>query len=92
MKYINGKIYKIQVKDDFKNSSNMLSLEQLDYINSIYICSTILSLSKRFKHHKLNHNRCSSKILFNLFGNNNLEIILIKEYLIQQEEKIHYLN
>ena len=90
MKYINGKIYKIQVKDDFKNSSNMLSLEQLDYINSIYIGSTILSLYKRFKDHKLNHNRCSSKILFNLFGKNNLEIILIKEYLIQQEEKIHY--
>lgn len=93
MEYIKGKIYKIKIKDEFKKSSNMLSLEQIKYINYIYIGSTTLSLSRRFKNHGNNHNKhneCSSKILFNLFGNINIEIILIKEYLIPKEGKIHY--
>lgn len=49
-----------------------------------------LSLSKRFKYHKNNNNNlCNSKLLFNIFGISNLEIVLIKEYLIQKE-KINY--
>ena len=85
IEYINGKIYKIRVIDSFKKSLNILSLEQLKYINYIYIGCTINELKKRFKVHKQNNNKCNSKILFDLFGYKNLEIILIKEYLIQKE-------
>ncbi len=92
IEYITGRVYKIQVKDEFKNSANMLSLEQLEYINHIYVGSTKNTLTSRFKHHKLynkNENNCTSKILVNLFDRSNIEIVLIKEYVVQKE-KINY--
>ena len=85
IEYINGKIYKIQVAEQFKQSSNILSLEQIEYLNHIYIGCTINDLKKRFKLHKNENNLCTSKILFELFEYENLEIILIKEYKIQLE-------
>ncbi len=89
IEYITGRVYKIQVKDEFKNSANMLSLEQLEYIDYIYVGSTKNTLKKRFKHHKLsntNANNCTSKLLVDLFDKSNLEIVLIKEYIVQKEK------
>lgn len=89
IEYITGRVYKIQVKDEFKNSANMLSLEQLEYIDYIYVGSTKNTLKKRFKHHKLSNtyaNNCTSKLLVNLFNRSNLEIVLIKEYTVQKED------
>lgn len=87
IEYITGRVYKIQVKDEFKNSANMLSLEQLEYLNHIYVGSTIRTLKLRFKHHRLkNNNRCKSSVLVSLFDKNNVEIVLIKEYMVQKED------
>lgn len=79
MEYFIGRVYKIQIKDDFKKSANMLSLEQKEYVDCIYIGSTKNSLKKRFSEHK-NYLCSSSKHLFNLFIIHTIEIVLIKEY------------
>lgn len=89
MEYFTGRIYKIQIKDDFKKSANMLNLEQKEYIDSIYIGSTKNSLKSRFKRHKLIcKNNCSTVIFAKLFGSKNMEIILINEYIVVDENHL----
>lgn len=89
MEYFTGRVYKVQIKDDFKNSSNMLSLEQKEYIDSIYVGSTMDSLKNRFKHHKLIcNNNCNTMIFVNMFGSKNMEIVLINEYTIVDEKHL----
>lgn len=87
IEYITGRVYKIQVKDKFKNSANMLSLEQLEYINHIYVGSTTKTLKYRLIHHikTTRANTCSSKILVSLFSADWIDIALIKEYIVQKE-------
>lgn len=89
MEYFTGRVYKVQIKDDFKNSSNMLSLKQKEYIDSIYVGSTMDSLKNRFKHHKLIcNNNCNTMIFVNMFGSKNMEIVLINEYTIVDEKHL----
>ncbi len=83
-----GRIYVIKVKDEFKNSMNILSLDQLKYIQYQYIGSTKLSLKERYKHHKSQFNQCKTRELIELFGELNLEIILVKEYQIVDEKHL----
>lgn len=79
MEYFTSRVYKIQIKEDFKKSANMLSLEQKEYVDSIYIGSTKNSLKKRFKHHKqITKNSCTTLLFAELFGSKNMEIIIKK--------------
>lgn len=92
IEYTTGRIYKIQVKDEFKKSANMLSLEQLEYINHIYVGSTMNTLKARFKqHHSGSNNHCKSLMLFSIFDKSNTEIVLIKKYIVQKEVINHCL-
>lgn len=88
MEYFAGRIYKIQIKDEFKKSANMLSLEQIEYIDYIYIGSTKFNLQKRFAEHK-NRLDVKSKHLFKLFNINTIEIVLIKEYDFVDSNHLH---
>jgi hypothetical protein len=90
MNYFTGRVYKIQIKDEFKKSQNMLTLEQEEMLDCIYIGSTKNSLKTRFKHHKsLNKNRCATKILVELFDRKNVAISLIKEYSVIDEKHLY---
>jgi Pyruvate/2-oxoacid:ferredoxin oxidoreductase delta subunit len=90
MEYFTGRVYKIQIKDDFKKSANMLSLEQKEFVDNIYIGSTKNSLKKRFKHHKqISKNNCTTYIFAELFGPEYMEIILIKEYIVFDEKHLY---
>lgn len=88
MEYFTGRVYKIQIKVDFKKSANMLSLKQKEYIDSIYVGSTKYNLHKRFSEHK-NRLNSSSRHLFKLFNINNIEIVLIKEYNFVDSNRLH---
>lgn len=89
MEYLIGNVYKVQIKDDFKKSSNMLSLEQKELVDSIYIGSTMDNLKRRFRHHKLIcKNNCKTKVFVELFGPQNMEIVLIKDYIVADEKHL----
>ncbi len=88
MEYFTGRVYKIQIKDDFKKSANMLSLEQKELVDTIYVGSTKCNLRKRFSEHK-NRLDVKSKHLFKLFHINTIEIVLIKEYDFVDSNRLH---
>ncbi len=75
-----GLVYAIKVKDEFKKSANILSLDQSKFINYVYVGATDTSLQEAYKQHKSKLNKHKSKIFMELFGESNLEIVLIKEY------------
>jgi len=49
-------------------------------LNDVYIGSTTMSLQKRFNIHRAITNKTSSKILFEKYGCENIEICLLEDY------------
>jgi hypothetical protein len=67
MDYCNGKIYMLEPTCEYEEGE-------------VYYGSTTSTLPKRLYSHKCNHNKCSSKKLFDKYGKENIKIVLVCEY------------
>lgn len=67
MDYANGKIYMLEPICEYPEGD-------------VYYGNTTTTLVKRLYHHTVKSNKCSSKILFDKYGKDNIKIVLICEY------------
>jgi hypothetical protein len=55
----------------------------------IYIGATTLTLQKRFNTHRAASNKSTSRLLFNKYGAENIEIVLLEEYPCNCKTELH---